>query len=244
MTKINKPLFYAILLLVSLSACSTYKSPKRWTLVFEDDFSSLSDSIWLISDRYFSNEVVRFQPEHVIRHDSTLFLIVNKSENEEERYYGSEICTRKYFGYGLYEVVMRAAPGNGIVSSFFTLKKTSEAGNEIDIEFAGKNPKAIIFNVWDKHGHENPETFNLNFKASEEYHSYAIEWTPRKIRWYVDGKRKRTIWGHIPEAPHRIFMNIWVTGNNGWAGKTNSTFFPSAAAYKTVRFYSRKSKTQ
>lgn len=232
-------LFFAVL---AFTACSTYKSPKKWELMFEEDFSRLSDTTWIISDRFFSNEVVRFQPEHVIQNDSTLFLIINRDPNRREMYYGSELCTREYFGYGLYEVVMRAAPGSGIVSSFFTLMETSRPGNEIDIEFAGKDPQEVIFNVWDKKGRERPERFRLPFNAAEEYHSYAIEWTPGKIRWYVDGKKKRTVRGQIPKRPHRIFMNVWVTGNEGWAGRTKKTFFPAAASYKSVRYYSRKKK--
>jgi len=225
-----------------ISSCTVYKSTKKWELSWEEDFSELRDSVWEVSDRFFSNDIVKFVPGNVQIRDSALFLEINKPNKRNKYYEGAEISTRETFGYGLYEVVMKPAEGNGIVSSFFTLMATSRPGNEIDIEFLGKNPRFVVFNTWDKKGRENPLTYRLPFIPTKKYHSYAFEWAPRKITWYVDGKKKHSTRKSIPKTPHHIFMNIWVSENEDWVGKPARDFEAAKAVYQSVRFYSRKER--
>ena len=76
-------------------------------------------------------------------------------------YKGGELRTEDSFRYGRFEVRMKSAFGNGVVSSFFTYRDFWEEGltsnsnwNEIDFEWLGNyddkvQTNLIIQNTWD-----------------------------------------------------------------------------------------------
>ena len=107
-------------------------------------------------------------------------------------YKGGELRTEDTFRYGRFEVRMKSAFGNGVVSSFFTYKDFWEEGltnsywNEIDFEWLGNyedkvQTNLIIQNEWDL-----PELTALNVNPHEDFHTYAIEWTPININFFID----------------------------------------------------------
>jgi len=131
------------------------------------------------------------------------------------------------YGYGKYEVNMMPAKNIGIVSSFFTYTGPSDGQpwDEIDIEFLGKNTNQVQFNYFVNGvgGHE--QIVNLGFDASQGYHTYAFDWQPTYIKWYVDGVLKRTVTGNsttLPSHSSKIMMNIWNgVGVDSWLGAYN-----------------------
>ena len=93
-------------------------------------------------------------------------------------------------------------------------------------------------------------SYHLDEGFYEDFHVYAIEWTPWVIRWYVDGKRvqRRDRWftmdfGRrvLQPAPFdrdfHFILNIAVGGN--WPGAPNgATVFPVTMEVDYVRVYS------
>ncbi|GAA3589781.1 hypothetical protein GCM10022223_00300 [Kineosporia mesophila] len=77
------------------------------------------------------------------------------------------------------------------------------------------------------------------------YHTYAVEWEPGEIRFYVDGKltvtRNKTNTSWIDQAfnkPFYIRLNLAVGGN--WPGTPDaSTVFPADYVVDYVRVYQR-----
>ncbi|MEL6377495.1 MAG: family 16 glycosylhydrolase, partial [Pseudomonadota bacterium] len=61
---------------------------------------------------------------------------------------GAEIQRRARTHYGRYEVVMRAARGNGVISSFFTYigPYFDAPHDEVDIEFLGRDTTKLWAN--------------------------------------------------------------------------------------------------
>ena len=136
-------------------------------------------------------------------------------------YYGGELRSNRWYGYGDYEVCMKPAKITGTASTFFTCTGPYDTGldgnpqrhDEIDIEFLGKNTTGVQFNYFvdGKGGHEY--WYDLGFDASEEYHTYGFRWEENAITWFVDGtpvyKVVRSAGEPFPEMPGRILCNYW-----------------------------------
>ncbi len=140
-------------------------------------------------------------------------------------YAGGEISTSEKYGYGLYEVRMKPAKNPGIVSSFFTYTGPSYGTqwDEIDIEFLGKNTNIVQFNYYTNSQGDHEYVYNLGFDASAAFHTYAFDWQPNSITWYVDGKAVYTATTNLPSTPGKIMMNIWpgTSAVNDWLDAYN-----------------------
>nr|WP_110931271.1 glycoside hydrolase family 16 protein [Paenibacillus bouchesdurhonensis] len=143
-------------------------------------------------------------------------------------------------GYGLYEVNMKPAKNVGIVSSFFTYTGPTDGTpwDEIDIEFLGKDTTKVQFNYFTNGVGGNEKIIDLGFDASQSFHTYAFDWQPNSITWYVDGVAKHRATKNIPKTPGKIMMNIWNgTGVDSWLGPYNGAN-PLYAYYDWVRYTS------
>jgi beta-glucanase (GH16 family) len=46
--------------------------------------------------------------------------------------------------------------------------------------------------------------------VTDQFHTYAVEWTPNSIRWYVDDNVVRTLAGHSPHLPMNVIANLAI----------------------------------
>ncbi|MBQ7757182.1 MAG: glycoside hydrolase family 16 protein [Oscillospiraceae bacterium] len=180
-------------------------------------------------DCIWSENCVKFE-------DGVLKLKIDKIV--EGQYRGGEYRTNDMYGYGLYEVEMKAIKNVGVVSSFFTYTGPSDNNpwDEIDIEFLGKDTTKVQFNYYTDGvgGHEYMH--DLGFDASEDFHKYAFKWEKDKITWYVDGQEVYSATENLPSTPGKIMMNAWNgVGVDGWLGRFDGTT-PLTAEYKSVKF--------
>ena len=156
------------------------------------------------------------------------------SEETFTEYYGGEMRTYQYFGYGDYEVRMKPAKKAGTASTFFTCTGDYDTNpntgkpnpwDEIDIEFLGQDTTKVQFNysVNGKGGHEY--MYDLGFDASEDFHTYGFRWTEDYITWFVDGKPvyrvDATESNPMPSTAGRMLMNYWcgASAAENWMGK-------------------------
>ncbi len=87
--------------------------------------------------------------------------------------------------------------------------------------------------------HKNPEILcnGLNVKVpdwDDVYHTYAVEWTPSKIIWYVNGQMVRN--SHNPGIvdPVRVIFNLAITP---WRLPDETTPFPSRMYIDYLKVY-------
>ena len=153
-------------------------------------------------------------------------------------YTGGECRTNQTFGYGMYDVSMKPAKNDGIISSFFTYTGPTDGTvwDEIDIEFLGKDTTKVQFNYYTNGVGNHEYLYDLGFDASEGFHHYGFYWGESSITWYVDEKPVYTATKDIPSTPGKIMMNIWNgTGVDSWLNRYNGVA-PLTAQYDWISY--------
>ena len=110
-----------------------------------------------------------------------------------QTYRGSEVKTYQTFLYGRFETRVKAQNAKGTVQSFFLFwdgpNWSENQWNEIDVEIVPTPaPHGFSRNIFYGNGQTHLEDqgyLNLN-GALDDWHTYAVEWTPDSISWIVD----------------------------------------------------------
>lgn len=156
-------------------------------------------------------------------------------------YKGAELRTKASFVYGRFEVRLKAAAREGVLSSFFTYHDNDVAANwnELDIEILGRYERDVQFNAITPgqvhHVRHQPVSYNPHV----DFHVYAIEWTPSYVAWFVDGVEVyRQTDAHVAtlNKAQKIMMNIWNPSYSNWAGAWNADVLPAFAFYDWVSY--------
>jgi endo-1,3-1,4-beta-glycanase ExoK len=160
----------------------------------------------------------------------------------------SELYSGTSYGYGRVEARMRFAGGDGVVSSFFAWKEGSEVSgtfwNELDFEKVNTcllktNP--LYGNPAASHGQDHTLASDL----CGEFHTYAYEWTPEAIVWFVDGAEIRRETGatatafaeNAGTAGMQIHFNVWP-GDATFGGNFDPSILPVHQYIDWVQFSS------
>jgi len=229
---------------------------KGWTLTFHDEFDGtrLDDSKW--SDHYWhgrthaNRELEYYAPDAYEVADGRLRLIARPAPPENWKntaglpYTSGMIEGSGKFSqkYGWFEIRCRVPMGKGFWPAFWLLPATRKWPPEIDIlEILGHDPSTVYFTThWldDKRKHLSDGHRWKGPDFSADYHTFAVDWEPGLIVWYVDGvERARTTKG-VPNEPMYIVANLAVGGD--WPGKPNAfTVFPGYMDIDYIRVYRR-----
>jgi len=129
-----------------------------------------------------------------------------------------------YIMWGKVEVVMKAAPGAGIVSSVVL---ESDDLDEIDWEWVGATPGEAQSNYFGKGNtgaYDRGATHPVTSQA--QFHTYGVEWTAEKTDWLIDGNVVRTLTpsqvqgDFYPQTPMQLRIGSWAAGDPGNAQGT------------------------
>jgi beta-glucanase (GH16 family) len=160
----------------------------------------------------------------------------------QAQYSGAELRTKDAYVYGRFEVRMRSAAGNGLVSSFFTYSDASyPTWNEIDLEILGRYPDENQFNqITGQAGSEvnHVRRYAAGFNPHEGFHTYVFEWYPDSVVYYVDGLRAHRALTDVKllKYPQKIMMNIWISTFTDWVGPFSPSILPAYAFYDYVSY--------
>jgi len=160
---------------------------------------------------------------------------------------GAEYRTKLAYTYGRFEVRMKSANREGMLSSFFTYFTGTDADpwttnkwNEIDIEILGRYENDFQMNTITPGQANHVSRAFMNSSPHLDYHTYAFEWTPQYVAWFIDGAEvmKQTL-AHISTLtrPQKIMMNIWNPQYESWVGKFYPESLPAFAYYDWVSYY-------
>lgn len=231
-----------------------------------------SDPIWTWSDGGLIEGQIRFTKNNIKFGDGKMKVHVSRSPAHEQSCSNAEVAMippkalssgemrSRYnmFRYGRYEVRMKAPsvqPGNthvngNYVSTFFVFRDAKyKHWREIDFEITGDSPASVTTNVlsadntdkW-KNGIQESEQHKVQFNTRSEFHTYAFEWLPNKITWYIDGvkvREKHTGGVRIPDLAGKIMMNLWMFDDRALFGgpEIKNNQYPMESEYDWIRFY-------
>ena len=198
---------------------------------------------WECADGWCNGSMfnVTWRKKNVTFNDGKMQLIIDNDTVPKDSvpYSGGEFRSREFYGYGRYEVSMKAIKNDGVVSSFFTYTGPSDNNpwDEIDIEILGKDTTKVQFNYFTDSRGNHEYMHDLGFDASEDFHTYAFEWYEDKIIWYVDGIEVHRADENIPVTESKIMMNAWCgKGVDGWLNAFDDSKLPLTAEYEWIRF--------
>lgn len=176
-----------------------------------------------------------------------------KEDKTEYNYYGAELYTKETFKYGRFEAKMKMAYAPGCISSMFLYYNDSYMGggkpwNELDIEVIGKDKNSFQTNIISGSSSSkvtSEQIHPLSYPVNEDYHVYAMEWTPDYAAWSVDGKEvRRTAVGDAKGQiaalveNQSLRFNLWASSSTSWVGKLNSKDIPVTQYIDYVKVYS------
>ncbi|KAH3975045.1 hypothetical protein HBI56_068890 [Parastagonospora nodorum] len=129
-----------------------------------------------------------------------------------------QLTSKWYIMYGKVEVVAKAAPGAGIVSSVVLQSDTLD---EIDWEWLGADADEVQTNYFGKGQTTtyNRGAFHADVGSQSGFKKYTIEWTPSQIVWSIEGQPVRTLEpananNQYPQSPMQVKMGVWSGGDS------------------------------
>ncbi len=232
-----------------------------WQLAWSDDFtgqSSLHDWTFVNGGNGWGNKELQvYDPRNVsLMPGGGLDITAARTGYGQQCWYGSctysgaRLETKGAFAqkYGMIEARVKLPSGRGLWPAFWMEgANIDQAGwpgaGEIDvIEVNNKKPDLV-----EAFAHATDENYGAYFQLpnslSAGYHVYAIDWTPSKITWLVDGHA----YGHLNAysgwpfgQPFFLILDLAVGGT--WPGSpTAATTFPAHMDISWIRVYQQKS---
>ncbi len=192
--------------------------PSRVLPIFVDRFQSLDErDRWAISDgwsngAWTANDWRREQLATKSGAGLLITLAANRRD-EDKPFTSGEISTHEIFRYGYFETRFRMPRGSGLVAGVFTFTREGDGDtwDEIDIEMLGRDTRSLELTYFSS-GREHKHIVALPFDAADAFHTYAFDWRPDAIRWYVDDQLVHEARGADIESmtrPQRFIVNLW-----------------------------------
>lgn len=148
----------------------------------------------------------------------------------------AELYTGTGYPYGRVEARVQFAEGDGVVGAFFLWKDGSEQSgvywNELDFEKVGAACE-LQSNAF----YGLPESVHVQHHTDAgahcgAFHTYAYEWTPEYIAWFVDGVEIRRETGdaalaYAENTPNgmQVRFNVWP-GDASFGGNFDPAILP------------------
>ena len=173
-----------------------------------------------------------------------LFIFSAQTNILSKDFKGAEYRTKLSYTYGRFEARIKSSYREGMLSSFFTYYDGGGGignWNEIDIEIMGRYFDNAQFNTITPNQTNHVAHKPMQTSPHQEYHTYAFEWTPEYVAWFIDGVEVLKQTGaHIQTLtlPQKIMMNIWNPAYESWAGILIPESLPAFAYYDWVSYYS------
>ncbi len=215
---------------------------------FLDNLAGHEKGLWRKSHNWandWAKNNTGWRKENVRFSEGVLHLDLTRRPVAGRPFAGGEYQTRAFYHYGRYEARIKSVAREGLVTSFFTYTGPTFDGDphhEIDFEFLGRAPHQVQLNYYTDGVGKHETHIDLGFDASKEFHTYAFEWRPDSIRWFVDGRlvhEERGDRGPLPSRPGKIYLNLWAgQGLTGWLGDFVFPGHPLTAEVACVSFRS------
>jgi len=240
----------------------------QYTLVWEDEFDgiALDPAKWeaQIGDGcpslcgWGNNELQYYRAENATVADGLLTITAREEAFGGRDYTSARLRTLGLgdWTYGRFEMRARMPIGQGLWPAFWLLHSDTTYGiwpasGEIDImEYLGQEPTEVFGTI--HYGGPDPVFASTGTQLAggtfhDDFHTFAVEWDPTEIRWYVDGEQYacNSHWwsagGPYPapfDHDFHLILNLAVGGNLPGA-PDGTTEFPQELVVDWVRVYQK-----
>lgn len=262
--------FLAALLFSGAAVAAAHAQP--YELVWQDEFDGTTLDLGKWQPQigtgcpqlcgWGNNELQYYRAENATVSDGLLTITARDELFGGAAYTSARLRTRNLadFTYGRFEMHAKLPVGQGLWPAFWMLP-TDEvyggwaASGEIDImEYVGQDPDRVFGTL------HYGGTFPFNQSSSnaftlpqgtfdDEFHTFALEWEPCEMRWYVDGEpyATQTSWfsdgGPYPapfDQRFHLLLNLAVGGNLP-GPPDGTTTFPQELVVDWVRVFQQPS---
>jgi beta-glucanase (GH16 family) len=236
---------------------------RSWRLTFHDEFdaSGLDSTVWArcywwaedACTNASNRELQCYVPDGVRVDQGTLRLsaveAVTECEGQSFGYRSGMISgvarggPRQVFQDGFFEMRARVPSGRGLLPAFWLLPASEASEPEIDVmEILGDTPEVVRMHYhWrDEDGEER--TIGADWAGedmSAGWHTFAVHWTPRLVRWFVDGVPRWTVTADeapLPKEPMYVLATLAVGGD--YPGSPDGdTAFPATFEIDYIRVW-------
>lgn len=195
-----------------------------WRLTFDDEFAghTLNARKWTCSEGIVPSRedpLQYFLPSEVGVGQGILRITSEQHSLQGQSFTSGEIHTQDKFcqRYGRLETRCRFPQTPGTWSAVYLLPADGEWPPEIDVaEFIGRDPaKVYLTNHWqDGYGQHRQVNCDWVDPAADwgGWHTYAVEWGPNSVRWFIDGILRGQAVGPASTMPMYIRINTAVGG--------------------------------
>jgi beta-glucanase (GH16 family) len=273
---LSVPVAFALSAFLTTGTTASASNPAVWSLVWRDEFdgpsgSAVDSSKWSfdVGGKGWGNkelETYTSRTENAHLEGGLLVIRALKEtfagpDNITRNYTSARLLTKNKFSqaYGRFEARIKIPYGQGIWPAFWMLGDNIDTAHwpncgEIDImENIGKEP-SIVHGTFHGPGYSGGSGVSAAYilpngqKFSDDFHTFAVEWEPNVMRFYVDGLLYKTrtpadlppgtSW--VFDHPFFIILNVAVGGS--WPGSPDATtVFPQKMQVDYVRVYQRSS---
>lgn len=243
--------------------------PTAYKLLWADEFNaaSVDSSIWVpqngdgteYRNRGWGNNERQWyllQNSQIDKSGVLNMLATRTGASQYNCYYGkcewlsSKLVTLNKVGfkYGRVEARIKAAPGVGSWGAFWMLgANIDERGwpgcGEIDVtELLGRDIKTTYGTLHGplSGGGGRGDRSTLPVSLADGWHTYAIDWLPDSITWYIDGvqyaKQTKTDADWVFDHEFYLILNLAMGG--GFGGSIDANLKETTMGVDYVRFYS------
>lgn len=224
----------------SASASGGPAAPGPWHVAFSDDFSgsTLNPSHWVTCYDWNvdgctnagNHELEWYLPGQVSVGGGMAQLTANKtptrgSDGTTYAWTSGMISTgrsswnaspRFTFTYGYVSARIKLPSALGMFPAFWLLPASRKAPPELDVAEGLWYPTRVLMNIhWAGAGGKDLDASKedaLNVDYSAAFHTYALDWEPDRVTWYLDGVEQYVVTDRaiIPTVPMELLINLAV----------------------------------
>jgi beta-glucanase (GH16 family) len=189
-----------------------------------------------------NHELQWYRPNAISLLDGQLHIVADRATppivvgSKRYRYTSGLITTAGRFDmtYGYVEVRAQIPEGRGLWPALWMLPVDQTWPPEIDIlEAIGQTPSEAILTYHDTVG-DAPQAVVAGQDLSIGMHTYAVDWRPDGITWFIDGDVVFQVDGPVVDKPMYLLANLAVGGTFPGSPDT-STVFPASFVVDYVR---------
>jgi beta-glucanase (GH16 family) len=221
----------------------------KGNLIFSEEFngSQLDTTRWDTYYPTYAGELQYYSPDAFEFRNGTINIRADTRHMNGYNYTSGMLTTYGSFSqlHGYYEIRAKLPRGAGLWPAFWLLPDPRGISvPELDVfEFRGFEPNTIYMsNHWLQNGQVLKQTtyYKDGPDYTQDFHTFALDWGPSVMHWYVDGVLRRTMTQGVSTVPMVLLVNLAIGGS--WVGAPDAnTPFPSYYQIDYVRVYENTS---